>query len=268
MGCLNWLSISTRPDITSIVTLLAAHQASPLQGHLNAALHVVQYLASTLDNGISFTFHQKMDLNSFLHYPLPTDVPTGLSDSNWGPVDASKTKPTAKPIERNPDSFRSVSGSLIFYCNGPVSWGAQRQTLTALSSCEAEINATNETVKSILELRILFRNLNLPLQSLVPVYNDNKGTVDWCKETITKETRHIDLQENHVKENINSTISLTHVPGKTNLADIFKRASKFDSAETCSSLKAATSSAMLWSTTLKFGASSRASKRPSIDMVL
>ena len=49
MGCLNWLSISTCPDITSIVALLAAHQSAPLQGHLNASLHVVRYLTSTMD---------------------------------------------------------------------------------------------------------------------------------------------------------------------------------------------------------------------------
>ncbi len=114
MGCLNWLSISTQPDITSIVTLLVAHQASPLQGHLNASLCVVRYLASTLDNGITFTYKSDTALNSFLHFPLAADLPTGLSDSNWGPMDASKPKPGVKPIKHNPYSFRSVSGSLIF----------------------------------------------------------------------------------------------------------------------------------------------------------
>ncbi len=223
MGCLNWLSISTRPDITTIVTLLASHQAQPLQGHLNAALHVVRYLASTLDHGITFSYDANGQLQSFLHFPLLRDLLTGFSDSNWGPMDASKPKASSPPVERLPDSFKSVSGSIIMLSNGPVSWGAQRQDLTALSSCEAEINATNETVKSILELRILLRDLDLPLDSLVPVYNDNQGAVDWCKGTITKKTRHIDLQENHVKENLEKTIRLNHIPGKTNLADIFTK---------------------------------------------
>ncbi len=107
------------------------------------------------------------------------------------------------------------------YGNGPVAWGAQRQSFTALSSCEAEVTATNDTVKTVLEFRILFRHLGLTLTSLVPIYNDNRGAVDWCKGTITKKTRHIDIQENFVKENINRTISLSHIPGKTNLADLF-----------------------------------------------
>ena len=60
------------------------------------------------------TYKSDTALNSFLHFPLAADLPTGLSDSNWGPIDASKPKPGAKPIKHNPDSFRSVSGSLIF----------------------------------------------------------------------------------------------------------------------------------------------------------
>ena len=74
-----------------------------------------------------------------------------------------------------------------------------------------------------MEFRILFRHLGIPLPSLVPIYNDNRGTVDWCKGTITKKTRHLDIQENFVKENIDCTISLSHIPGKTNLADLFTK---------------------------------------------
>lgn len=72
-------------------------------------------------------------------------------------------------------------------------------------------------------MKILLHNLNLPLQSLVPVFNDDMGAVGWCKGTITKITCHIDLQENHGKENINSRIPLDDVPRKTNLADIFTK---------------------------------------------
>ena len=173
-----------------------------------------------MDRGVTHTYSPTPDLSSFPHFPLQEDVPNGFSDSNWGPMDATKPRGNAPTVERHPDSYRSVPGYLILYCHSPVSWGSQRQTLTALSSCEAKINATNESVKSLLELKILLRNLNLPIRSLILVYNDNKGAVDWCKGTITKKTHHIDLQENHVKENINTLIRLCHIPGKTNLADI------------------------------------------------
>ena len=49
MGCLNWLNLSTRLDLNTVVTLHAKHQVSPLQGHLRTALYIVRYLALILD---------------------------------------------------------------------------------------------------------------------------------------------------------------------------------------------------------------------------
>ena len=40
-GCLNWLSISTRPDIATITNLLAKHTAKPSKDHITAAKRVV-----------------------------------------------------------------------------------------------------------------------------------------------------------------------------------------------------------------------------------
>ncbi len=63
-----------------------------------------------------------------------------MSDANWGPQDA--TVPTV-PIELPPFASRSMSA---FYIDllGPVHWLSKRQTITAGSSAEAEIYATDE----------------------------------------------------------------------------------------------------------------------------
>jgi len=44
VGSLNWLSITTRPDISTVVS---QHQSNPDQGHLDAAYYVAQYLSHT-----------------------------------------------------------------------------------------------------------------------------------------------------------------------------------------------------------------------------
>jgi hypothetical protein len=41
VGCLNWLSISTRPDIATITSILAKYCRNPSQGHIDSALRVV-----------------------------------------------------------------------------------------------------------------------------------------------------------------------------------------------------------------------------------
>jgi len=54
-GSLNWLAHTTRPDLSTVVSLLAQHQSDPSSGHYEATLYVVQYLANTKDLGIYFT---------------------------------------------------------------------------------------------------------------------------------------------------------------------------------------------------------------------
>jgi len=47
VGSLNWLAHTTRPDLSTVISLLAQHQANPSSGHYEAARYVVKYLAST-----------------------------------------------------------------------------------------------------------------------------------------------------------------------------------------------------------------------------
>lgn len=47
VGSLNWLSHTTRPDLSTVVSLLAQHQSNPSQGHMESALYVVQYFSHT-----------------------------------------------------------------------------------------------------------------------------------------------------------------------------------------------------------------------------
>jgi hypothetical protein len=55
----------------------------------------------------------------------------------------------------------------------------------------------------------------------------NKACVDWSKLTTSKGLRHIQMRENHVRENIqNHFVSVQHIDGKLNLADIFTKEMK------------------------------------------
>jgi hypothetical protein len=147
IGSLNWLAHTTRPDLSTVVSLLAQHQSTPSQGHLAAAMYVARYLATTRTLGIHFTSTRSSTLESFLHFPVPQSL-LSMSDANWGPQDASLTT-SSKELP----FFVSRSMS-AFYIDllGPLHWLSKRQTVTAGSSAEAEIYATDECVKFILEL--------------------------------------------------------------------------------------------------------------------
>jgi hypothetical protein len=88
VGSLNWLAHTTRPDLSTVVSLLAQHQSTPSQGHFDAAIYVARYLATTRHLGIHFTSTRSSTLESFLHFPVPQSL-LSMSDANWGPQDAS-----------------------------------------------------------------------------------------------------------------------------------------------------------------------------------
>ena len=55
-----------------------------------------------------------------------------------------------------------MSGGIIFHQGGPIAWTAVRQERTSLSSCEAEIRATNEVSKLLMGIRHLADAVRLP----------------------------------------------------------------------------------------------------------
>jgi hypothetical protein len=71
-----------------------------------------------------------------------------MSDANWSPQDATQTK---NLTELSLFVSRSMSA---FYIDllGPLHWLSKCKAVTAISSAEAEIYATNECVKFFLEL--------------------------------------------------------------------------------------------------------------------
>ena len=98
LGMLNWLSISTHPDLTTAHSLLAIATTAPTQGHLDAIHYVGWYIKATADYGISFSSSSNDNLESFIIFPLPDHnssipVPTAFADANWVPQDASVPSP-------------------------------------------------------------------------------------------------------------------------------------------------------------------------------
>jgi hypothetical protein len=225
VGSLNWLSITTRPDISTVVSLLAQHQSYPSQGHLDAAYYVARYLSQTKTLGIYFNSSRRVTLESFLHFPISPNL-LAMSDANWGPQDASMSK---LPAELPLFASRSMSA---FYVDllGPIHWMSKRQTVTAGSSAEAEIYATNECVKFLLELSQLLEFLEVRdvfMPKTTVIFNDNSACVDWSKKSTTKGLRHIQMRENLVRENVAAKfVSVQHIGGKVNLADLFTKEMK------------------------------------------
>jgi len=205
--------------------MLARYQNCPSPGHIAAAKYAIKYLKGTCEYGIEFTSEDNIDLLSFVNFPLERKQITGLCDANWGPQDQSVPREGKTYEDLELFKSRSISGHVIVL-HGPLHWQSKRQKITARSSAEAEIYATDQCVKDLIYLRNILTDLQL--QSVLPgktkVYNDNMACVSWSKSKTTKGLRYIQLRENSVREN--KHIEVQHISGKINPADMFSKEDK------------------------------------------
>jgi hypothetical protein len=232
LGMLNWLTISTRPDLMTAHSLLAIATAKPTQGHLDAIRYVGRYIKATADYGISFSSKNNESLEGFITFPLndtepAKPAPKSFADANWGPQDASvPTLKNLRPVSLN--ETRSILGHLVFLSGGPLIWKCQKEARTSRSSCEAEVKATDECTKSVQWLRNVLEDLDLLPSLPSPIFNDNQAAIIWSNSTSTKGMRHYNIRENVVREAINeyNEVSVHHVGGKTNPADLLTKEHK------------------------------------------
>ena len=233
MGGLTWLSIRTRPDIAVAHKLLSKHVTNPSQGHFEAAKHVLRYLRGTTDRGLSFVEKAADNaIHGYISWPTNTPVPSHLqsekfTDSNWGPQDASRPLPEEQETRTvTDDECKSLQGALVLRTGGLVWWKIEREERCSRSSCEAEIKSMDLVTKEAQHLHYLMDELHLPdTQRAIPVYNDNRGAVDWSSSgAITKWLRHLNMREVAIRDAIKANeVTVFHIPGKVNPADLLTK---------------------------------------------
>jgi hypothetical protein len=116
--------VSTRPDITFAINLLARYQDKPNLSVCRALIHLLNYVYATKERKL--TFNGK------------ATAIVGYSDSDWA----------GDPIQR-----KSTTGYVFFIGNCPISWQSKLQPLIALSSTEAEYIALSVATQEALWLR-------------------------------------------------------------------------------------------------------------------
>ena len=120
IGSLQYLSVCTRPEIAYPISYLSRYLDKYTKSHWTAGLRILRYLKATSNFGIHYGGDQDQEFRAF-------------SDSDY-----------AGDIEKR----RSTSGELFKYSGGAIIWTSNRQSLTTLSSCEAELVAACSAAKT------------------------------------------------------------------------------------------------------------------------
>ena len=170
VGSLMYLAITTRPDISYAVGVLARFNSNPGPIHWKAVKHVFRYLKGTLDLKLTYG-------------PTPED-PHGpfvtYSDTDHG---------------GNSDNGKSTGGYLVKFGTGAVSWSSKLQTMVTLSTTEAEYIAAVEAAKEIIWMRQFMGELAYSPSSSSTLLMDNQSAISVSKNPEHHgRMKHLDLR--------------------------------------------------------------------------
>ena len=194
-GELLFAMVTCRPDISYAVLKLTQHNNQPAKIHYESALDVYRYLKATKKLGIQYKRtifdktlpHVRPDEAQNEQYTAdsnPLKIPQHLTfsyvDSDW----AANTK-----------TRRSVSGIAIMFAGAVICYKTIYQKTIALSSTEAELYALSEAAKTMLYIRNILEDLNVPQDNATIIYEDNQGCICVAEsKKPTRRTRHVDIR--------------------------------------------------------------------------
>ena len=172
VGCLMYITTTTRPEIAFAVGQVSKFCQSPGAAHWNAVKRIFSYLAGTINHGLCFG---------------------GGSPNISGYTDAD--------YAGDKDNFRSTTGFIFMLHGGPVSWSSRRQTCTALSTTESEFVAACETSKEGVWLTRLMEDIRGVKSGPMPLYCDNEAAIRLVKNPeFHQRTKHIDVKYYFIRD--------------------------------------------------------------------
>lgn len=165
IGCLMYVAMCTRPDISYAVSILSRFTEAPHQCHWNLIKRVLRYLIYTKDMELTYTVNGNDELHVY-------------NDADWGSLRDRK----------------SISGHVLFHGNNLVNWKCKQQSLVALSTTEAEIISMVEGFK---ELKFVKKLMYETYYSTITpiIFCDNQPCISIISGNgYTGRAKHIDIR--------------------------------------------------------------------------
>jgi len=156
VGALLYLATSTQPDISFTITTLCRFIANPGIKHWNTVKHLFHYLQGTKDARLVYR-HNLFD---------PHGIFTVYCDTDHA---------------GNVDNGCSTGGYALLIANAAVSWSSHLQTITALSTTEAEYVSAMDAGKEVAWMRQLLNKFGFTLPGLSTLAMDNQSAISIAK---------------------------------------------------------------------------------------
>jgi len=230
IGCLLWISMGTRPDITYAVNQCARYSSDPKSEHWVAVMRILRYLNGTRDFGLFYHKHSS-------HFEGVNNIDERIRTSNikqpFAYSSAFFPGTTAVNLQgysdadfaNSIDDRRSITGYVFVFAGAPLSWNCMTQHTTALSTMESEYYAICKSVQEALYLRMLMEEVGLKVDKPLVIREDNRACIAFSKDPGEhKRTKHIDYRHFFVRDHVNDgEVLLEPIDSENQLADIFTK---------------------------------------------
>ena len=119
----------------------------------------------------------------------------------------------------------SFGGQVVLYNGGAIAWSSNKQSITALSSTEAELIQCSTAARLMAYIIPLAQNMGVNLVLPVRMFEDNMSTITIAHNAVSgTRTKHIHVRHHYIREMIRSgSLSLTHCPTAEMLADMLTK---------------------------------------------
>jgi hypothetical protein len=182
VGALQYCTL-TRPKIAYSVNQLCQHLHAPSSTHWFSAKRVLRYLRGSPDHGLYYT-KSYLQLNAFC-------------DSDWVGC---------------PDDHRSTTGFAVLLGDCLISWSDKKQAVVSHSSTEAEYRSLSTTTAELFWLRMLFKELCIPLSVAPVLWCDNISALALASNPVFhSRTKHIEVNYHFVREKVLNRDILIHL---------------------------------------------------------
>ena len=197
ISSLLYIQIGTCPDISFAVSHLSQYAANPSNQHLCLAKYILSYLAGTVDMCLCYDGNK--------------------GDGLYGYSDSS--------LEDQIDDRHSTCSFVFLLANSTISWSSCKQRTAAQSTTEAEYMAMTDAANQATWYRSLLSELGYTVDNPIPIYRDNKGTIDLALNLVTGcRSKHIDIKHHVICKYVEKDkISLIHIPTMEMVADGFTK---------------------------------------------
>ena len=172
--------VYTRPDIAFAVGRLAQFMTKPAEHHGYALKQLMRYLRQTYKAKLRYGPGGDFDKN-FVVY----------TDADWA-SDKSDRK--------------SISGGVVMFYGGPISYASKKQNSVATSSAESEYISVAMFVKQGRWMAQILKDLGVPQfisenNNTVSVLGDNQGAIALTKNPhLHERSKHIDICYHFIRD--------------------------------------------------------------------